>query len=219
MPTHAGELVPVTLRSRVTEVGTLELWCVARDGGRRWKLEYNVREAQSSDAMDRRHRSRHHQLGAGARRSRQRSARIVSDEIAQLVGAGRGCCRGRRCRRSCIWPASTSCRRRRWRCRGTAPPDRHRRRVRAHAGHATCPGGWSSSAKSWLCHPRVDRLAPILPWGESATEARAHLARRGVGVVPAPSRRRLAATPPGARSPTRRSSCACRRRSTRWRAS
>ena len=24
--------VPVTLESRVTEVGTLELWCVARDG-------------------------------------------------------------------------------------------------------------------------------------------------------------------------------------------
>jgi hypothetical protein len=39
---HAGDLVPVTLRSRVTEVGTLELYCVER-GGRRWKLEYNVR--------------------------------------------------------------------------------------------------------------------------------------------------------------------------------
>ena len=24
-----------------------------------------------------------------------------------------------------------------------------------------------ASAKSWLCHPRVDRLAAILPWGES----------------------------------------------------
>ena len=42
---HAGELVPVTLRSRVTEVGTLELYCVERQGDRRWKLEYNVREA------------------------------------------------------------------------------------------------------------------------------------------------------------------------------
>jgi molecular chaperone DnaK (HSP70) len=39
----AGVQVPVTLESKVTEVGTLELWCVARDG-RRWKLEYNVRE-------------------------------------------------------------------------------------------------------------------------------------------------------------------------------
>jgi hypothetical protein len=38
-----GGQVPVTLESKVTEVGTLELYCVARDG-RRWKLEYNVRE-------------------------------------------------------------------------------------------------------------------------------------------------------------------------------
>jgi hypothetical protein len=33
----------VRLRADVTEVGTLELWCVA-DDERRWKLEYNVRE-------------------------------------------------------------------------------------------------------------------------------------------------------------------------------
>ena len=42
---HAGEVVPVHLRSRVTEVGTLELWCDEAAGDkRRWKLEYNVRE-------------------------------------------------------------------------------------------------------------------------------------------------------------------------------
>jgi molecular chaperone DnaK (HSP70) len=40
----AGQLVPVRLESHVTEVGTLELWCVARDGHGRWKLEYSVRE-------------------------------------------------------------------------------------------------------------------------------------------------------------------------------
>ncbi len=40
----AGQLVPVRLESHVTEVGTLELWCVARDGRGRWKLEYSVRE-------------------------------------------------------------------------------------------------------------------------------------------------------------------------------
>jgi molecular chaperone DnaK (HSP70) len=34
----AGDLVPVRLESHVTEVGTLELWCVARDGHGRWKL-------------------------------------------------------------------------------------------------------------------------------------------------------------------------------------
>ncbi len=40
----AGQMVPVRLHSHVTPVGTLELWCVAREGGKRWKLEYNVRE-------------------------------------------------------------------------------------------------------------------------------------------------------------------------------
>jgi hypothetical protein len=36
-------VVPVTLESRLTEVGTLELWCVSRDQGQRWKLELDVR--------------------------------------------------------------------------------------------------------------------------------------------------------------------------------
>src|SRR5438445_10305266 len=30
---------------------------------------------------------------------------------------------------------------------------------------AEVPGRVVASAKSWLCHPNVDRLAPILPWG------------------------------------------------------
>ncbi len=47
LPPHGDEsreeVVPVTLESNVTETGMLELWCVAADG-RRWKLEFNVRE-------------------------------------------------------------------------------------------------------------------------------------------------------------------------------
>ena len=38
-----SEVVPVSFESVVTETGMLQLWCVARDG-RRWKLEFNVRE-------------------------------------------------------------------------------------------------------------------------------------------------------------------------------
>jgi hypothetical protein len=44
---EAGQVIPVTLESRVTEVGTLELWCVAREDQRRWKLEFNVRETEA----------------------------------------------------------------------------------------------------------------------------------------------------------------------------
>ncbi len=43
---HSG-LVPVRLRSMVTEVGTLQVWCVERDGPGRWKLEFDVRIRES----------------------------------------------------------------------------------------------------------------------------------------------------------------------------
>lgn len=42
-----GATIPVRLRCRVTEIGTLELWCVARDESGEWKLEFNVRETGS----------------------------------------------------------------------------------------------------------------------------------------------------------------------------
>ena len=38
----AGAVVPVRLRARVTEVGTLEVWCVGRDD-QEWKLEFDLR--------------------------------------------------------------------------------------------------------------------------------------------------------------------------------
>jgi molecular chaperone DnaK (HSP70) len=43
-PGKEGLTVPVHLHSKVTEVGTLELWCISRDNKQRWKLEFNVRE-------------------------------------------------------------------------------------------------------------------------------------------------------------------------------
>ena len=39
-----GTVVPVRLETRVTELGTLEVWCVSRDDTHRWKLELNIRE-------------------------------------------------------------------------------------------------------------------------------------------------------------------------------
>lgn len=53
LPPHTDgtgeEVVPVTIESNVTETGMLELWCVAADG-RRWKLEFNVRERHAAAA-------------------------------------------------------------------------------------------------------------------------------------------------------------------------
>ena len=39
----AGRLVPVNLQAAVTEIGTLELRCLEKNGPGRWKLELNVR--------------------------------------------------------------------------------------------------------------------------------------------------------------------------------
>ena len=39
-----GAVLPVRLETRVSELGTLEVWCVSRDGTNRWKLELNIRE-------------------------------------------------------------------------------------------------------------------------------------------------------------------------------
>jgi len=53
----AANAVAVQLHARLTEIGTLELWCGELDRGRRWRLQFDVRAATESD------RSGH--LGAG----------------------------------------------------------------------------------------------------------------------------------------------------------
>jgi len=45
---QGGNILPVWLQSKVTEVGSLELWCVSRDDDRRWKLEFNLREREET---------------------------------------------------------------------------------------------------------------------------------------------------------------------------
>ncbi len=40
--------VPITFHTKITELGTLELWCVSTRGNGRWKLEFSVREDASS---------------------------------------------------------------------------------------------------------------------------------------------------------------------------
>ncbi len=41
---QAGQLVPVNLQAAVTELGSLELRCLEKGGGGKWKLELNVRQ-------------------------------------------------------------------------------------------------------------------------------------------------------------------------------
>jgi Hsp70 protein len=44
---RVGEVVPVRLAAVITEVGTLQLEAVAREGGERWKVEFDVRARDS----------------------------------------------------------------------------------------------------------------------------------------------------------------------------
>lgn len=43
------QTVTVTLKGRLTEIGTLELWCVEKDGKRRWQLNFDVRSATQTE--------------------------------------------------------------------------------------------------------------------------------------------------------------------------
>jgi hypothetical protein len=40
---NAGQLVPVNIQAAVTELGTLEVHCIEKNGSGKWKLELNVR--------------------------------------------------------------------------------------------------------------------------------------------------------------------------------
>lgn len=48
---HASEVIPVKLRSAITDVGTLELWMQHANSDKQWKLEFNVR-AEEVTAVD-----------------------------------------------------------------------------------------------------------------------------------------------------------------------
>ncbi|MCP3963958.1 MAG: Hsp70 family protein [bacterium] len=40
----AGQVVPVSFRSRITELGVFELWCASTETDEEWKMEFSVRE-------------------------------------------------------------------------------------------------------------------------------------------------------------------------------
>jgi hypothetical protein len=64
-----------------------------------------------------------------------------------------------------------------WTPKGPSP----RRTMWSESSHeprrSSVPGRAVLSAKSWLCHPKVDRLQAILPWG-GADRCAASVARR-----------------------------------------
>ncbi len=45
-------IVPVRLHSRLTEIGTLDLWAAERNGPRSWRMQFDVRSATQTDVAD-----------------------------------------------------------------------------------------------------------------------------------------------------------------------
>ena len=46
-----GSLVPVTLRTILTDIGTLQLWCEEQGGNGRWKLEFELRDNETAGSV------------------------------------------------------------------------------------------------------------------------------------------------------------------------
>ena len=47
-PEKNASMVPVYLHSKITDIGTLELWCIGKNSKQKWKLEFNVRENKAN---------------------------------------------------------------------------------------------------------------------------------------------------------------------------
>lgn len=48
----SGSLVPVSLRTVLTDIGTLQVWCDEIGGDRRWKLEFELRNNETAGSND-----------------------------------------------------------------------------------------------------------------------------------------------------------------------
>ena len=144
---HAGEIVRVTLETVVTETGMLQLWCVANDG-RRWKLEFNVRE-----------RVQRMNIGIDLGTTNSALAYIDQREAEDRDFPADSHFRD---------PATRAARTRRAAAHAAVVPVSRRRPAGTASMRASrarwCRPSLVHSAKSWLSNPDVDRTAKILPW-------------------------------------------------------
>jgi molecular chaperone DnaK (HSP70) len=175
-----GEVVPVSLRSAVTEVGTLSLEALPRDRkgkpDERWKVELSVRAEGGTSPLARREKrttvptssspllvgidlGTTHSVVAFA--ERREGARPELLPLPQLVSGAE--IEARPLLPSFLYAPTAEEAARLPDDPGLYDPPwlagEHARRRAAEA-----PERSIASAKSWLCHRGVDRHAPILPW-------------------------------------------------------
>jgi len=79
---QAGDVVPVHLAARVTEVGTLQLEAVAKDGDKRWNVEFDVRAGEKPLPSDENVALEEPILGDLAERAAEAAPATAADETA-----------------------------------------------------------------------------------------------------------------------------------------
>ena len=173
----------------MTEVGTIELWCVARDRQQRWKLELNIREPRRRLSPARRGSSASIS-GRPTRRSHGRDARGRDPHLRRPAarGARRDRASCRRCRRSSTFRATPN-----GKPALIAPAlgrhaRRRRRHLRARPGRAR-PGRQIASAKSWLANPSRRSHGSAAARGASRTGPRLSPVEASARTPGAPARR------------------------------
>lgn len=75
-------LAEVTLHARLTEIGTLDLWCAEVAGERQWRLQFDIRSATETD------RAAHQSAGETQGVVDETAAQALASEIAATFGDG-----------------------------------------------------------------------------------------------------------------------------------
>ncbi len=81
--------VRVALAARSTEIGTLELWLAAREGGNRWRLEFNVRDVVPADGEKDEVQAQPASAETWPEEQVQEAARLIRETYAAEGGVGR----------------------------------------------------------------------------------------------------------------------------------
>jgi molecular chaperone DnaK (HSP70) len=80
----SADTVPVTLHARLTEIGTLDVWCSEENGKRSWRLQFDVRSATQTDVAA-------HESAAEQQGFLDESVWLTCREtIERTFGAGKG---------------------------------------------------------------------------------------------------------------------------------
>ena len=145
-----AERVPVSLAARVTEVGTIELWCQSRTDNRRWRLQIQLRGPAG-------------QLAAAGPVTGNESDRVVIEqsEVDAAIAAIRlafesptASSTGRFQRRQRGHPGWSSGSKRFWTCRATSGPRRPCGLAGSHCSN------WPKSVRKALVMNRDGSISP-----------------------------------------------------------